>query len=230
MNNTAKKIVLAIGIGLILIYYFKKNNAAPIESTPTIDTDAVDVTGNDTAKKNEDFLAVNSECVILPDLLDVFNIIKGYVHYSPTSIYDVQMQTEFEAILAGTNHFYNENKDIRKAFLYDIVLSFTNALDTDTVPREYSYQYSAGLISLGDKGTDVKQLQQLINAIYANVEYTEKVEVNGTYDKSTLAMVQKIFAGTTALIDPQKGALAKEFVNNFITIINNLNVNLIKIV
>jgi hypothetical protein len=229
MNSATKKLVLAIGIGLIIIYYYRKNNAAPVENT-TVDTNAIDVTGNETAKKNEDFLSVDSECVILPDLLDVFNIIKGYVHYSSASIYDKQLEAEFEQILNGTTHFYNENKEIRKAFLYDIVLSFTNALDTDTVPREYSYQYSSGLISLGDKGTDVKQLQQLINAIYANVDYTEKVEVNGTYDKATLVMVQKIFAGTTALIDPQKGALAKEFVNNFITIINNLNVNLIKTV
>jgi hypothetical protein len=227
MSENTKKILFAIGLGAILVYFYKRNQQLQMEKNQLAEqlSEKTEQTGNETAKKNEEFAAVNEYCDLLSYFKASMNLYRGYDLYDQESLYDQEFLSQVEILLCCTTHFFNENKGLRKSFLYDINKTTANAMGVDIYPREFNYQYTAGVISLGDKGADVKQLQELINSIYAKIDFVEKVEVNGTYDKSTLALVQKTFAGTSALIDETKGTISKEFVNNFTSIFNNLKNN-----
>jgi hypothetical protein len=228
MNESTKRILIAIGLGFILVYLYKRNQSLEAEKdvlTQKLNEIPEIGPGSETAKKNEEFAEVNDYCDLLSYFKASINLYRGYDLYDHESLYDQEFLIQAEILLCCTTHFFNENKGIRKSFLYDINKTTANAMGVDIYPREFNYQYTAGVISLGDKGADVKQLQELINSIYAKIEFTEKVDVNGTYDKITLGLVQKTFAGTSALIDETKGTISKEFVNNFTSIFNNLKNN-----
>jgi hypothetical protein len=225
INDTTKGLLFGVAVtAIILYYYFKQKNDALIADYEN-KIDDLELKGEETAKKNEDFLALNENCDMLGDFKYALNFFIGTDYYDSENFYDSEFQAEMQRILANTTHFYNENNDIRKAFLYDICQTVANAVEGDIVPREYNYQYTAGVLSIGDKGNDVIVLQQLVNAIYNRVDYTERLEENGTYDKATALAVTKLFAGTTALIDTSKGTISKEFVNNFTNIISNIKNN-----
>ena len=222
-ENLGKKIILALGLGFIVYYFWqrdKNNNTQPIQG-PTEDTTAEDVTGNDSAKKNEEFADIGTDCELLAQILAAFDSILETNEFEVDSLYTESVKEKLDPVLEGTTHFYNENDGLRKSFLYDLARTFANLVDVEIYPREFSNQYTSGIISLGDKGTDVINLQELINKLSAE-NYIPLIEVNGTYDKETRDAASKIFAGTTALIDANKGAVSKEFVNNFTKILNNL--------
>jgi len=227
MSENTKKILFAIGLGAILVYFYKRNQQLQIEKNQLAEqlSETSTQNGNETAKKNEEFAEVNEYCDLLSYFKASMNLYRGYDLYDQDSLYDQEFLSQAEILLCCTTHFFNENKGLRKSFLYDINKTTANAMGVDIYPREFNYQYTAGVISLGDKGADVKQLQELVNSIYANIDFTEKVDVNGTYDKTTLGLVQKAFGGTSALIDQTKGTISKEFVNNFTSIFNNLKNN-----
>jgi hypothetical protein len=226
MSENTKKLLLVLGVGAIILYLYRRNKQLDqtlneLKSLPA----EQDNSGSETAKKNEEFANKDEYCDLISYFKGGLNLFKGYDYYNSDSLIDAEFYTELQKILEGTTHFFNENGAIRKSFLYDFDKTVANAIGIDIPPREFNYQYTSGILTLGDKGNDVKMLQELINSLYANVEFTERLDVNSTYDKATLAAVQKVFAGTTALIDDTKGSLSKEFVNNFTTIINNLKIN-----
>jgi hypothetical protein len=221
-RNVTKGLIVGIAIAAIILYqYFKRENEA-LEKSYNEQLQALQQQDSDNAKKNEEFVQLDEDCELIGQFKGALNHFVGYDLYDSANIYDLALKTDLEIILANTTHFYDENMGLRKSFLYDINIAVANAIDSDIPPRTFNYEYTSGVISLGDKGNDVTTLQALVNYLYAKVDYTERLDENGTYDKPTSVSVIKLFTGATAMIDSTKGAIAKEFVDNFTTIINNL--------
>lgn len=226
-KNVTKGLVVGAMITAVLLWQYFKNKNAGLEAQYNEQLNLLqqDNSGSDSAKKNEEFAPLNSECVMLSDFKDTLNILGGKDVFDNSTVYDLNEKQQLDPVLEGTTHFFDENNSLRKAFIYDINKTGANALGADIAPRLFNYQYTAGVITLGDKGKDVTILQELISRILQAVQYSGTIDVNGTYDKETLAHVQSLFAGTFALIDETKGTISKEFVNNFTTIISNLKIN-----
>ena len=71
-------------------------------------------------------------------------------------------------------------------------------------------------IQLGAKGKGVLQLQEIIALLSG-----DKIEPTGTYDRGTRDLTKEIFAGTTALLNPDKGEMSPVFVGDLYTVLMN---------
>jgi hypothetical protein len=76
---------------------------------------------------------------------------------------------------------------------------------------------SEPVLQKGDKGKDVLEFQQNMNAFFS---LNGQVPENGMFDKDTAKAVGSLFQGTHALIDPINGKMNRNFVNDFNTLIN----------
>jgi len=225
MNKNVKFLIIGVAITAIIAYsYFKRKNDA-LEQSYNQQLESLQLQGSETAKKNEEFVAINQDCELIGTFKKSLNLFVGFNLFDNLTIYDLPFKTDLDKLLEGTTHFYDETKGLRKSFLYDISISTANAMGLDIPPRQFNYEYTSGVLTIGDKGNDVNTLQTLVNSIYSKIDFTERLDVNGTYDKATNTAVVGLFAGTTALIDSTKGTISKEFVNNFTIIINNLKIN-----
>jgi hypothetical protein len=228
MNPTTKKILLFVGIGFLVAYVYKRSQ----ESSDSGGQENVLPNGGDNdsntilpVKKDNEFVAFGSECVLIGDIKDCFNHLKGYVAYPPSNTYDQQTLDAFKLIFNGTENLFDEKDGIRKSFLYDFSLVIANSANSDIPPCDCVYERITSLVVLGDKSTDVQKLQEIINDVYAPIDGMEHIEVNAIYTKVTLEQVQKLFNGVTAMADYSKGALSSEFINNFYKVLNNLKSN-----
>ena len=69
----------------------------------------------------------------------------------------------------------------------------------------------------GDKGSDVLDLQRNMNLFF---QLNGSVPESGTFDKETAGAARMMFEGTHALINPNKGTLNRNFVDDFNMLIN----------
>jgi hypothetical protein len=224
-NVTKGLIVGALITGYFLYRYFKQENDALAKSyNEQLSLMENSAPASELVNKNEEFVELGDECILIGDVKAIFNEFIGTGYFDEQDIYNPYTRDYLKKILEGTNHSYSQTDGLRKMFLYDIVKVGANLTETDLATRPLKYEYSAGLISLGDKGNDVKELQELINRLKSSIYQVKPVDliVNGTYDKATLQAVNTVFIETTALVDSSKGAISKEFVKNFTTILNNL--------
>jgi len=72
-------------------------------------------------------------------------------------------------------------------------------------------------IGRGDKGSDVLDLQRNMNVFF---QLNGQVPESGTFDKETAAAARMVFADTHALVNPAKGTLNRNFVDDFNILIN----------
>lgn len=71
-------------------------------------------------------------------------------------------------------------------------------------------------IKLGAKGKGVLQLQEIIGYLSG-----AQLEPTGTYDRGTRDLAKEIFAGTTALVNPDQGEMSPIFIGDLYTAIKN---------
>ena len=175
---------------------------------------------SETAKKNIEFASIGDDCELIRQFKMSLNYLGGASYFDELPTYSEQDQDMFAPILKNLTHFENEEGALRKAFLYDFNITIANILGVTDFPlREFKYEYTGGVLNKGDKGADIRELQELLNLIKYK---KEPREITGTYDRETYDIVVEVFKGTTALIDEGKGTLSKEFINNFSIIISNL--------
>jgi hypothetical protein len=228
-RNLTKGLILGAAItGLILYMRMREKNKA-LEESYNEQLNLLqqeDMTGSETANKNEEFIELGDECILIGDLKATFNSWLGNQRMDTNDLYDAVTRDIFKKVMENTTHIMQEDDSLRKMMIYDIVKTNANIVDADLPPYPLKYEYTQGMVALGDKGGSVADLQKLINMLYKYYyPVTEKqISVNSTYDKITAAAAVKLFAGTSALIDEDKAAVSKEFVANMTTMINNLKV------
>jgi len=76
------------------------------------------------------------------------------------------------------------------------------------------------LVQLGDKSKEVKKLQEDMN--YFLGKNKNEVEEDSLYSKKMMKVSNNLFSGTNALVNNNKGAIKKDFINDINLIINNL--------
>jgi len=90
-------------------------------------------------------------------------------------------------------------------------------LNKKGVFKNASGELSESTMGRGDKGTDVLDLQKNMNAFF---QLNGQVPESGTFDKETAAAARMVFADTHALVNPTKGILNRNFVDDFNILIN----------
>lgn len=227
-NLTKGLIIGAVITAIILHQRIKKKN----EEIALLETynqnlnllQETEVSGPEILPKNEEFIKLNDECVLIGDMKATFNHWIQSERMDTNDIYDSITRDIFKKLFEGTTNIIYENDDLRKMMIFDLVKTNSNIIEVDILPRPLKYEYTPGVLSLGDKGAEVSKLQELINKLYKYVypETEQKIMVNSTYDKTTKDAVVKLFNETSALIDNTKGTISKEFVSNFNIILENL--------
>ena len=217
-----KPLIIGAAITAILLYKWYDMKIEAMETSYNEQLALLSETAensSETAKKNEEFVAVGGECELIRQFKMSLNYLGGASYFDELPTLSQQDKDMLAPILKNTTHFDDE-QGLRKSFLYDFNITIANVLHVSDFPeRELKYEYTGGVLSKGDKGTDIRKLQSLINLI----KYKgEAKELTGTYDSGTYDIVISLFKGTTALIDEGKGTISKEFVNNFSTIISNI--------
>lgn len=230
MKDTTKGLILGAAITAIILYnYFQKkiinsNQVSDIDveiSEPVVETEKI-------LNKESEFVAIGETCSILPDFKYALNKFLNYDNFDSNEIYTADFRDALkETQLKGTSNFFDSGESLRKMFVFDIVKTVANMEQTETLPRPLRYEYSQGVLSLGDKGSNVLDLQKLINILFIFLYPDEEkmISENSTYDRPTSDAVILLFKGTSALIDEGKGAISKEFVSNFSVILENTRVN-----
>lgn len=212
----AKKIILVVALAGIIYYMVKRQNTQSISET---NTDEIDI-GEDK------YIEIGDKCILVKPFKLTLNMLKGADYFDTLDEYSETDHQLFTPIFERTTNVVNENGGLRKLFIYDFVKTMANAVESDIEPRPLVFEYNPGIVTLGDKGEDVKNLQVLINKIYMYAYPDEQVTIpiTSTYDKKTAESALQLFKGTSALLDETKGTLYKEFINNFNTILSNLDV------
>lgn len=222
-KEISKGLIFGVAITAIILWRWYSMKMDAMEAS--FNEQLVTLTGpldnsNESAKKNIEFVGVNDECELIRQFKMSLNYLGGAPYLDELPTFSPEDRDKIVRIIKNTTHFENENGALRKSFLYDFNITIANVLGaTDFPQRDFNYEYTGGVINKGDKGNEVRKLQELLNLLYYK---SEAREITGVYDKETYAIVIKTFKGTTALIDESAGTLSKEFVNNLSTIISNL--------
>jgi hypothetical protein len=236
MKNTTKNLIVGLVIGAVALYFWNKNKQKNeiIVEEGTINGEPIETSssGNviNTDRSVTEYLQVNDMCAFLPEFKDALNLFIGTDMYDDNDIYTPDFRDALkDKVLKNTTHFFGENDSLNKMFLFDIAKTVSNIEESEMPPRPVNFTYTPGIISGGDKSKEVSDLQDLVNVLYFLKFPSEEVTItiNGTYDRATIDAVNELFKGTSALIDPQKGAISKEFVNNFLLILDNCRENLV---
>lgn len=213
-------ILVGAAITALILWKWHVAKVSVIENSYNEQLALLDSSGSDSAKKNVEFAEIGSECELIKQFKMSLNYLGGAAYFDDLPVLSPQDNDRLMPILKNTTHFTNENNGLRKSFLYDFNKSVANVLEADDFPlRSFKYEYTGGVLSKGDKGSDVNKMQQLLNLLHKEENPNP---VNGTYDKDTYSIVSKTFNGTTALIDENAGTISREFIDNFSIIVTNL--------
>ena len=224
-KNLLKGFVLGSLISGFIIYRYFENRIKVNENSFDKQLKALqgEIGGQKQLNDNEEiaYLKLGDSCELIETFKNSLNYLIGNETFDKNNIYTEDLKTDLSKILAGTSNVINDNGDLRKSFIYDINKTIANVVGRDIEVRKYLNEYDGGIVSKGAKGQDVKNLQSLVNKLYDKKE--EDIEITGTFNKDTYSKTKQLFLKTTALIDMDTGAISKEFISNFNTILTNIN-------
>jgi len=196
------KLLILIAVGTLAYVVHKQIKKKPT-TKPNIEPTPV--------QEQKNTISFDNRLITQGDSSEEIKVFKNNLNYLTESEYFIDDENFDRALFEFSGEIY-------RSFIIDFNSTINKITGYGSTQSNIPKTATEQTIKKGDKGKDIETLQHLINSIYGGTD----LEQSGAYSRETCDLVNELFAGTSALINPETGEISVNFIKTFNNILTKI--------